>query len=134
MKTPRELLLERHRGAERKLAAVRRAALATVETREPDGAPMSWREWLRSLRWHAAGLGAAWLFLLLLNLGAHRAPEIMAAIPPARIPPPQVIMASLRENRRQLSALMEPDAPAAEPQKAFPPGPRSDRREEMLMV
>jgi len=134
MKTPRELLLERHRGAEHKLAAVRGAALATVERREPDSAPMSWREWLRSLRWHAAGLGAAWLFILLLNLGAHRAPEMMAAIPPARIPPPQIIMASLRENRRQLSALIEPDAPAAEPQKTFPPGPRSERREEMRMV
>ena len=59
MKTPRELLLERHRGAERKLAAVRRAALATVETPAPADAPMSWREWLRSLRWHQTALAKA---------------------------------------------------------------------------
>jgi hypothetical protein len=134
MKTPREILLGRHRAAELKLAAVRRAALATMEKRAPEGAPVSWREWLRSFRWHAAGLSAAWVFILFLHLDAHRAPGMMAAIPAARIPPPQVIMASLRENRRRLSALVEPDAPAAEPRKLFRPGPRSERREEMLMA
>jgi hypothetical protein len=134
MKTPREILLGRHRAAEPKLGAVRRAALAAMEKREPEGVPVSWREWLHSFRWHAAGLSAAWVFILLLHLDADRAPGMMAAIPAARIPPPQVIMASLRENRRQLSEMIEPDAPVARRQEIFKPGPRSERRMEILAV
>jgi hypothetical protein len=133
MKTPREILLERHRAAQPKLDAVRRAALATVKN-APESPRISLRQWLQSLRWHVVGLGAAWLFILFLRLDTNRVPGTMAAIPPAKIPPSQVIMASLRENRRQLLEMMEANLPAGKPPELFPAGPRSERREETVEV
>ncbi|HEX4265246.1 MAG TPA: hypothetical protein VH597_12995 [Verrucomicrobiae bacterium] len=133
MKTPREILLGRHGNAEHKLNAVRRAALATITIR-PERAPAPVRDWLRSFRWHAVGLGAAWMFILLLHVNARNGLEMMAAIPSAKIPPPRVIMTSLRENRRQLSEMIGVEMPAAKSLELFPARPRSERREELLVA
>jgi hypothetical protein len=118
---------------EPKLDAVRRAALATLAN-EPERASTSVRDWLRSFRWHAAGLGAAWLVILLLHVNARSGPGMMAAIPSAKIPSPRVIMASLRENRRQLSEMIEVEAPAAKPLQLFPTRPRSERRRTVFVA
>jgi hypothetical protein len=133
MKTPREILLKRHGEMEHRLDRVRRAALDTI-TKEPESSRLSLREWLRSFRWHAVGLSAAWLVILLLHVDARHAPTTMAAIPTAKIPPPQVIMATLRENRRQLSEMIGADAPAAKAPELLPLRPRSERREETLLA
>jgi hypothetical protein len=130
VKTPREILLRRHQEVEHKLDAVRRAALPLPAACSP--APL--RDWLRSFRWHAVGLGAAWLVVLCLHMDGRHAPEMMAAIPAAKIPPPRVIMATLRENRRQLSEIIGTDAPVAKPLDLFPVRPRSERREEVFMA
>lgn len=129
MKTPREILLKRHGEMEHRLDGVRRAALNTI-TKKPESSGLSLCEWLRSFRWHAVGLGAAWLIIVLLHVDSRRAPGAMAAIPTAKIPPPQVIMATLRENRRQLSEMIGADTPAAKAPELFPPRPRSERREQ----
>jgi hypothetical protein len=77
-------------------------------------------------------MSAIWLCIVLLNLSAGHAPRMVAAIPQAKIPSPEVIIASLRENRRQLSQMME-NAPAdAEQPKSFVPRPRSEWRGETL--
>jgi hypothetical protein len=48
--------------------------------------------------------------------------------------PPQVFMA-YREQERLLAELLGPrEAPAAEPPKAVPPRPRSERRNALLMA
>jgi hypothetical protein len=133
MKTPREILLKRHGEMEHRLDEVRQAALNTV-TKEPESSGLSLREWLRSFRWHAVGLGAAWLVILCLHVDSHRAQGVMAAIPAAKIPPPRVIMATLRENRRQLSEMIGAETPAAKPQDLLPARPRSERREETLLA
>lgn len=131
MKTPRELLLGHHRAASSQLDVVRRAALASTQAAQP---ATSLRDFFRSLRWHALGLGAAWLFILLLQLSADQSPALLVAVPSAKIPPPQVILASLRENRRELLQMMETNSPAAKPQELFPASPHSERRRELLVA
>jgi hypothetical protein len=74
-----------------------------------------WRQFLWSLRWHLAGLSAAWLVVMALSMDTTPAPASR-----------QQLLAALRENQRQLRELI--GAPAAEsalpPQKPTP-SPRS---------
>ena len=134
MKTPRELLLDRHREAQSKLNAIRQETLASMEKDAPDRSSMTLRDVLRSFRWHLAGMGAVWMFVLFLHLDTGRAPQIMATIPPAKNLPRQFIMVSVRENRRQLSEMMEAEPSASEHHGLFLPKPRSERRAEMLIA
>jgi hypothetical protein len=133
MKTPHQILLKRHSEVEPRLNATRQAALATI-TEKLESPRMSLREWLRSFRWHAVGLGAAWLVIMLLHVDSRQMPGTMAAIPSAKIPPARVIMTSLRENRRQLSEMIGSDTPAAKSLDLFPARPRSERRGDVFMA
>ena len=110
MKTPRELLFERHRAAEPKLDALRQKTIATLakapalNSRTSPSAPRSsWRDLLLSLRWHLAGLSAAWLVVLVLNIDHSQAPSSVLA--KQNIPSPQQLLTALRENRRQVLEL-----------------------------
>ena len=67
-----------------------------------------WREFFFSLRWHLAGMGAAWLVIVLLNLNVGHSVSLASAVPAGKIPPPQIILASLRENRRELLEMIQP--------------------------
>jgi len=131
MKTPRELLLNRHRAAQSELNAIRREMLASMEKVAPERSPMTLRDVLRSLRWHLAGMSAIWLFVLFLHLDTGRSPQMMAAILPAKTPR-QFIMVSVRENRRQLAEMMDVQPSENEHRGLFPPKPRSERRAEIL--
>jgi len=111
MKTPRDILLERHQAAESKLDKIRASVVgegrraAVPEVTVADTVPLSespWREFLFSLRWHFAALSAVWLVIAFLSLGAGHSPSLAAAVSAQKIPSAQIIMASLRENRRQL--------------------------------
>lgn len=138
MKTPREVLLEQHQAAEPKLDAIRERVVAGLAPDAPVGAKRmppvvpgrasaleaGWRQLLWSLRWHLAGLSAAWLAVVALNIGSPSAPAPRLAR--QNEPSPQQLMASLRENQRQLRELI--GAPAAEsaPEAQTPaPSPRS---------
>jgi hypothetical protein len=114
MKTPRELLLQRHQAVEPKLDAVRRNALAALAR---PGLAQSWRMFVLSLRWHLAGMSAVWIAVLLLNLGSPPGPT--AVIAQDKIPTARVLLEALLENRRELLELTE--MPAASEPAALPP-------------
>jgi hypothetical protein len=139
MKTPREILLERHQTARPKLDEIREKVVwegrraAVPKYGVADTATLSaryWREFIFSLRWHLAGMGAAWLLILLLTLNVGPSATLASAVPAAKIPPPQIILASLRENRRELLQLIQPaESREVRPPKLFP---RSERHNETL--
>src|SRR5436309_8719625 len=112
MKTIREILLERHRAIEPKLDAIRQEALRELEgartflsaavDQRMHGAcylPISRNTLLRtgmsalqSLRWHLAGLGAAWLAIALLNL--DHTPTASSGIAQQHVPSPRQLLAA----------------------------------------
>lgn len=118
MKTPRELLLQRHQAVEPKLNAVRHKALAALER---PGLAQSWRMFVFAMRWHLAGMSAVWIAVLLLNLGS--APGSTVVIAQDKIPTARVLLEALLKNRRELLELTE--APAAS-EPAAPPPRRSE--------
>jgi len=137
MKTLREILFERHQAAEPKLDALREQLIADLapgstsaraqeERRskgwqpEPSVLRAGWRQILWSLRWHAAGLSAAWVVAVSLSLG--QAPASAQAGPRRQAPSPRQLLASLRENQRQIRELTAAQASdqAPEPPKTAP--------------
>ena len=127
MKTPREILLAQHQGALPQLDALRAAVVADI-ARPPAMKTTSWRDMVLSLRWHLAGLSAAWIAVLLLNTdGSRDAARNVAGSAKAE---PRQVWASLRENRRLL--LQYTEAPATEPSAA--PGRRSEIQPEQIEV
>jgi hypothetical protein len=139
MKTPREILFKRHQAAESKLDAIRETAVASVCDRRIANSPAitdrgyNWREFFFALRWHLAGMGAAWLVIVLLNLNVGHSVSLASAMPREKIPSPQIILASLRENRRELLEMIQPfESRDARPSKLFPLQPRSERPYEAL--
>ena len=139
MKTPREILIKRHQAIEPKLDAIRETAVASLNDRRTANSPAvtdrryNWREFLFSLRWHLAGMSAVWLVVALLSLNAGHSASLASSVPAQKIPSAQIIMASLRENRRQLLELMQPaEARGEQPQKSILPRPRSQRPCEIL--
>jgi len=122
MKTPRELLLERHRAAEAKLDAVRESVVATVRSPsapEKPAARFTLRDLVLSCRWHLGALGAAWLVVLFLNVDRSSTPSMSVA--QEKTPAPRQLLVSLHFYRQQLIELLEP--PPVQP--AAPPPPRS---------
>jgi hypothetical protein len=136
MKTPRELLLDRHRNAESKLNAIHREVLAefvqaepTIESPQP-APPFSfsmlrakvWRELILPCRHIWAGLAAAWMLILGLHLaaGTDQAPGI--TVNQVSKPGPEII-AAVRERRELMAQLLDPltSLPAERPRV---PGPR----------
>ena len=78
-------------------------------------------------------MSAAWLVIAFLSLNAGHSPGLAASAPVQKIPSAQIIMASLRENRRQLLEMIQPsDSRDAGPQRLILPQPRSQRRYEIL--
>jgi hypothetical protein len=123
MKTPREILLRRHQAASPKLDAIRAGVVADIAPKT-----ISWRELVRLLRWHLAGLGAAWVVVLFLNTDLSGSSA--GSVPRAALAEPSQIWASLRERRRLL--LQYSEAPAAEPSAA--PGRRSEMEPKLVVV
>ena len=118
MKTLRQILLERHKAAEPKLEDIRQNLLATLKTPGATADPavarsttFSWRAFVFSLRWHAAGMTAVWLVVVLLNLERAPGSGVMMAQP--SVLPAQQILVSLQEHRRLLLEMIEP--PPVEP-------------------
>src|ERR1035441_906239 len=118
MKTPREVLFGQHQAAEPKLDAIREKVVAdlapdapvratrmpSVQTRRASALDAGWRQFLWSLRWHLAGLSAAWLAVIALSI--DHAPAPTHGLAQREAPSPRQLMAALRENQRQLRELI----------------------------
>ena len=135
MKTPRELLLERHRAQSAALDQIRKRviahefgespALVRQEPRRPLFAAFG--AWLTFPRAAWGGFAAVWCVILGLNLAAEREMETSVA---ARAPTDsEQFLAGLLENRAQLAALLfdQENGGAREQSSREPkPGPRSN--------
>jgi len=132
MKTPRDILFEKHRSAQPKLDAIRRAAV--TGTNEPVRSRITLHDFLRSLRWHLVGMSAIWLLVLILHADTGQAPQMVAAIPSTRIPSPQVMLASVREHRRVLAEMTDSHPGDGERRELFLPKPRSEWRREFSIA
>jgi hypothetical protein len=136
MKTPRELLLERHRSQTRRLDEIRREVVEGLErsARRPAGGAVADRpasfliQWFVGLRWHWAAISVAWVIVVLVD--AEPVPSSRVTAGTVR-PVPAELVASLRENRRQVIELLEPSTAKDERRslpESLPPPRRSERR------
>jgi hypothetical protein len=111
MKTPRDLLIEKHARAEPKLDSLRQRFVTMLPslTAEPfpsarkvslESKAPGWREFFLNVRWHLAGLSAAWMLVFLLRIsgGAPATP----AEPQAEQISPRTVIVALKANRRQV--------------------------------
>ena len=138
MKTPREILLERHRAIEQKLHEIREkivsleiaAAQGGVEQRgrgcaSSGVASNMWRGviWRCRLAW--IGMAAMWVGLWMVNRQMESTPVTMVS---ARSRPTSEAVRGFAEQQRLLVELLQPTAPApAEPARQRPQ-PRSEVR------
>ncbi len=130
MKTPREILLSRHREVEPKLERMWTSVAAVCDRREPHEvgahrAPLRllWRELIWPCRRIWAGLACAWALIAVLNLASREpAPQVASKTEPLS----REQMQALIEQRRMLAQLIEPTpAPSNKHDPAFS-GPRSE--------
>lgn len=137
MKTPREILLQRHHVADAKLNQIRREVIAQMEKPPVTRAEgllfrallKLWRELIWPCRQTWAGLAAVWVVLLTLHLASHDHTEVVARKTP---PPSPEMLIVLRQQNLLLAELVERPVPrAADRPKVVPSRPRSQRREEM---
>jgi len=79
-----------------------------------------------------AGLAAIWLVILGMNFSAT---EKTTATTRNNLPPARETLQALKQQRRLFAELVDRPAPRdAAPFRTIPPGPRSQRREEFIVV
>jgi hypothetical protein len=141
MKTPHEILLNRHQSAAPKLDAVRRKVLSAEFVREgrrvavpkfrvADTATLPllvWRELIFPCHRTWTALAAVWVLIFIFNISQRDKSELAARkLPP---PSPEAIMA-WRQQERLLAELIGPSTPGdAERRKIFLPKPRTENAE-----
>lgn len=146
MKTPREILFQRHRQVEPKLDAVRRKALAmlpmseeSIGTRlEISGSRQgvysfhravgvlrkAWLELIWPSRRMWAGMAALWLVVLAANLEMK---ATSTTVPAVRSAHTRELARAFQEQQRLLAELLLPvNPPSAAPARSAP-GPRSEQ-------
>jgi len=147
MKTPREILLERHLTAAPKLDAIRQSAVAAVcdrristdrahERRSQTAVTMILETFWRELIWPSrriwAGLAATWILVFVFNFSQRDPSELLARKSPP--PSPEMIL-TFPQQERLMAELIGPNEPqAVAPSKEFLPQPRSEGRIEILMT
>ena len=146
MKTPRDILLAHHRAAGPKLDAIRRAVVAeklnNQATKEPSrslnlvalilhGSKTLWNELILPNRRTWAGLAAAWLLIVAVNV-LQREPATAGKFSSASSAP---TMMSFREQQRWMNELFADRTVAtdAEPPKTFSPKPRTETNKQVAV-
>jgi hypothetical protein len=141
MKTPREILVKRHRSAEPRLdrlwadslAPKLRFELSSATAAEPVHQNLlfaaGWKLW-RELIWPNrrvwTGLGCAWVLIIVLNVASYEpSPQVAAKAEP----PSREELRALIEQRQMLAQMMDPVSGPAGRRKSHPSGPRSERAE-----
>jgi len=138
MKTPREILLQRHQAADAKLDHVRNDVVSqlskTTAATEPGASTIAlrklWRElvWPKPIAW--AGVAAAWGLILVLKFSTQDASHVMAQKSSAS---PEAI-AEVRQQKRFFAELVGiAERPAAASANPVLPRPRSERRPKLQM-
>ena len=138
MKTPRDILLARHRAAEPKLDAIRKAVLAKAASapapNQPDPRPSRagafalgltlWRELILPNRRAWSGLAATWMLIALINLAESRGSQGTTAKPTAQ----SNMAAGFIEQQKLLGELLTERAPVTEADrpKTFTPKPHTE--------
>jgi hypothetical protein len=144
MKTPREILLERHQRAKTKLDGIdpeKLAALARESTNVREKIAFSariqsafegfWTECVLPWRRAWAGIAAVWIAIFALHLAA-RGSSSSTGNEMAATKNPQVLSA-LREQKQMLAQLLGPVATST-PAPTKNSGPRSEQRRELFIV
>jgi hypothetical protein len=135
MKTPREILLKRHRSVEPKLNRMWDQSLASTvaavcDRRDLKRNPLLafgwilWRELVVPSRRIWAGLACAWVLIALLNLASSEPTTKVAA---QSKPHSGEELRALIEQRRMLAQLIGPLSEPMYTQKRTSSGPRSER-------
>ena len=143
MKTPREILFQRHQSAAPKLDAIRREVVkvaADVNRRKQpvreltfaatlaNAIRLSFRELIWPCRRTWTALAAVWVLIFIFNVSQRDKSELAARkLPP---PSPEMIMA-LRQQEKLLAELIGPNRKRATPsrRKPFLPKPRTENAE-----
>jgi hypothetical protein len=136
MKTPREILLERHRAADAKLDAIRRAVMArelnNQATKEQSSGLVAllrccsnafWRELISPNRRIWSGLAAVWILIFIVNF-SERDPRSSVGENPVHAP---AVMMSWQTQRMMAELLADrATAPDADRPKSNPSKPRTE--------
>jgi hypothetical protein len=145
MKTPREILLERHQAAAPKLDLVRHAVVGKLNneaTKEQSSQNIFiswllgcskniWCELILPSRRIWAGLAAVWILIFAANFSLRDHSEKAMA----KASPSPEMMAAYRQQQELLAELIGQNEPAvAEPQKIYVPRPSSRRSVEVVTV
>ena len=142
MKTPREILLERHRAATPKLDAIHHKVVTesnhegTKAQREKMsfmslclcGFNKVWHELIFPSRRIWAGLAAIWVFIFIVNFSQHDHSQGTMA---KSLLSPEMIL-TYRQQEKMLAELMSDEPHISESPKTFLPKPSSQRQLEML--
>jgi hypothetical protein len=143
MKTPREILSERHQSADPKLEALRKDFVAELSAPASKVARSGranfqpafivaklWQELILPYRRAWTGLAAIWLVILGVNFVASvNTPQVTLA---KVTPPTTEVLTALREQNQMLAQLLGPIE--STPARRVRPGPSSQRREESYAV
>jgi len=130
MKSPRDILLKKHEGAEARLNQLARAVVQqTVPQPLAPHARLRWTDWLwpSPVGWGA--VAAAWLVVIGFNI-ASRDPAPQNHALTKRSPE---MMQAWREQRRMFVELVAPSYSDAVPARVLP-RPRSDRQQPFAMA
>ena len=140
MKTPREILLARHRSAEPQLAAMRRRILTPAEESHRGQKPSLARlaesccDFFRIPRPAWAALGAAWALIIALNIASSDTPNVNPGVASATTKRSPEMLQALREQKRLFAELVGSlSAPDAEAPR-FVPRPRSERQPQLVLA
>ena len=140
MKTPREILLARHRSAEPQLDAVRERITerAGMHSEERPSRFIrfveSCREFFRVPRIAWAGLATAWLVIVVLNVASSDAPQVNVTVASASAKRSPEMLQALREQRRLFAELVGSLASPEAEAPRFVPRPRSERQPQLVFA
>ena len=140
MKSPREILLERHRATASKLDAIRRecvgqaSSLSQNKRTETGRMPvllLMWRELVWPSRRIWAGLAAVWIMILAVNFSSRDHSQLVAE----KSAPTAEMVLTWWQQQQLLAELLGPnETHTAAPPKPFSPQPSGERLFQMTTV